>query len=171
MNPAGWPDPVDEGGHVNALTKRRHAALRRVARWLAAAYIVALTLIALWPTPVDRGASGTITSLLARLHAHGVPEWVDYQLLEFSANIALFLPVGLLGVVLVGANQWWWAVAAGFALSCLIELSQLVFLPGRFATPVDVLANTAGAVFGALLAMLILDAVTTRERSERQPTA
>ena len=156
---------------MNALTKRRHAALRRVAWWLSAVYLVALTLIALWPTPVDRGASGTITSVLARLHAHGVPGWVNYQLVEFTANIALFLPVGLLGVVLVGANRWWWAVVAGFAVSTLIELSQLVFLPGRFATPVDVLANTTGAVFGALLATLLLDAVTTRDRHQHSPAA
>ena len=152
---------------MNAVTRRRHAALRRVARWLAAAYLVTLALIAFWPTPVDRGAAGTISSVLARLHAHGVPDWVNYQLVEFTANIALFLPVGLLGVVLVGANQWWWAVVAGFAVSSLIELGQLVFLPGRFATPADVLANATGAVFGALLAMLLLDAVTSHDRSQR----
>lgn len=156
---------------MNAVTTRRHAALRRVARWLAAAYFLALCLIAFWPTPVDRGAAGTISSILARLHAHGVPDWVNYQLVEFTANIALFVPVGLLGVVLVGANQWWWAVAAGFGVSCLIELGQLVFLPGRFPTLPDVVANTAGAVFGALLAVLLLDAVTTHDRSQRAPVA
>jgi glycopeptide antibiotics resistance protein len=74
-------------------------------------------------------------------------------------------------VVLVGANKWWWAVVAGFAVSCLIELSQLVLLPGRFATPADVVANTTGAVFGALLAVLLLDAVTARDRSQRSPVA
>ncbi|MCU1444472.1 MAG: VanZ family protein [Cryobacterium sp.] len=152
---------------MDTVTRRRHAALRRVARWLAAGYVVALCLIAFWPTPVDRGAAGTISGLLARLHAHGVPDWVTYQLVEFTANIALFLPVGLLGVVLVGANQWWWAVVAGFTVSSLIELSQLMFLPGRFPTAADVVANTTGAVFGALLAVLLLDAVTSRERSAR----
>ncbi|MGY4859462.1 VanZ family protein [Cryobacterium sp. AP23] len=154
---------------MNAVTQRRHAALRRVARWLSAAYLVALALIAFWPTPVDRGAAGTITSVLARLHAHGVPDWVNYQLVEYSANIALFLPVGLLGVVLVGASRWWLAVAAGFTVSCLIESSQRVFLPSRFATILDVMANTTGAVFGALLAVLLLDAVTARDRAQRAP--
>ena len=147
---------------MNALTRHPHAAFQRVARWLAGAYLVTLGLIALWPTPVDRGASGTITSVLAQLHAHGVPGWLNYELVEYTANIALFLPVGLLGVVLVGAGRWWWAVLAGFAVSCLIETSQLVFLPGRFATLLDVMANTTGAVFGALLAVLLLDAVSRR---------
>jgi glycopeptide antibiotics resistance protein len=166
MNPAGGRDRLLEGGRVNALTQRRHAVLRRIARWLAAGYLVALALIALWPTPVDRGASGTITRVLARLHAYGVPDWVNYALIEYTANIALFLPVGLLGVVLIGANRWWLAVAAGFALSCIIEASQLVFRPSRVATMLDIMANTTGTVLGALLAVLLLDAVTSRKRPQ-----
>jgi glycopeptide antibiotics resistance protein len=156
---------------VNAVTKRRHAVLRRLARWLAAAYLVTLALIALWPTQVDRGASGTISRVLARLHSYGVPDWVNYALVEYTANVLLFLPVGLLGVVLIGASRWWLAVGAGFLLSCVIETSQLVFRPSRVATLLDIMANTTGAVFGALLAVLLLDAVATRERPERQPAA
>ena len=147
---------------MNALAQRRHAALRTAARWLAAAYLLTLTLIAFWPTPVDRAAHGTIVTVLARLHAHGVPDWVDYTLVEFTANIALFLPVGLLGVVLLGSTRWWLAVLAGFTASSLIELGQLIFLPARYATVMDVLANTAGATLGALAALALLAAVTAR---------
>ena len=156
---------------MNALTRPPLPTLRRVARWLAAGYLVALGLIALWPTPVDRDAAGLIASLLAGLHALGAPGWVNYALIEFTANIALFLPVGLLGVALLGAGRWWLPVLAGVALSCLIELSQRVFLPGRFATPLDVLANSTGAVLGALLAVLFLGFVTSRERPRRAPAA
>ena len=155
---------------MNALAaapaERRHAALRRAARWLAAGYLLTLTLIAFWPTPVDRGAAGSITRTLALLHAQGVPGWVNYALVEFTANIALFLPVGLLGVILLGSARWWEAVLAGLAASSLIELGQLVFLPGRFATPLDVVANTAGTALGALLALALLTAVTARSPSE-----
>lgn len=111
---------------------------------------------------MDRGASRSIAGLLARLHAHGVPGWVNYALVEFTANIALFLPVGLLGVVLLGSARWWLAVLAGFTASGLIELGQLVFLPARFATPLDMLANTTGAALGALLALLLLAAAGAR---------
>ena len=128
----------------------------RVARVLAAVYLVGLVLIALWPTPVDRDASGSITRVLAFLHAHGVPEWFNYPVVEFTANIALFVPVGLLGVVLLGARRWWQAVLAGVAVSSLIELSQLLFLPDRFATAQDVLANGLGATLGALLGVVLL---------------
>ncbi|POH62230.1 VanZ family protein [Cryobacterium zongtaii] len=153
-----------------AVAHRRHAALRRSARWLAAAYLLALALIAFWPAPVDRGAHGTIASVLTGLHAHGVPGWVNYALVEFTANIALFLPVGLLGVVLLGSARWWMAVLAGFAASSLIELGQLVFLPARFATPLDVLANTIGAALGALLALTLLAAVTARSPASPSPS-
>ena len=147
---------------MNALAQRRHAALRTAARWLAAAYLLTLTLIAFWPTPVDRGAHGTIVRVLGRLHAHGVPNWLNYNLVEFTANIALFLPVGLLGVVLLGSARWWLAILAGFTASSLIELGQLIFLPARYATIMDVLANTAGAALGAVLALALLATVTAR---------
>ena len=142
-----------------SLRARRNALLRPIALSLLVAYLGGLALVAFWPTPVDRGAYSTIESLLVRLHAHGVPEWFNYGLVEFTANIVLFVPLGLLSVILVGADRVWHAVMAGFASSCLIELGQLVFLPSRFATPVDVLANTLGAVVGALLALFTLAAV------------
>ena len=150
---------------MSALAAQRHAALRVAAGWLGAGYLLALVLIALWPSPVDRPAQGAISAVLGRLHAHGVPGWVNYALVESAANVVLFLPVGLLGVVLLGSARWWLAVLAGFAASSLIELGQLVFLPDRFATPLDVLANTTGAALGALLALALLATVTARSPS------
>lgn len=154
---------------MNALTRRRHQALRRTALVLAFVYLLALSAIAFWPTPVDRDASGSITGVLAWLHAHGVPGWVNYALVEFTANIALFVPVGLLGVILLGARNWWLAILAGCVTSGYIEFTQLVFLPARFATPQDVLANTLGAALGALLGVLLLAAVSSRARAQPVP--
>ena len=142
--------------------RRAPAALRRGALVLAAGYLVVLALIAFWPTPVDRGAHRPITTVLAHLHAHGVPAWFNYGLVEFTANIALFVPVGLLGVLLLGRARWWVAVVAGFAASSLIELGQLTFLPSRYATVMDVIANTSGAMLGALLALGLLAAIDSR---------
>ena len=137
-------------------------ALRRGAFVLAAAYLVALALIAFWPTPVDRGAHRPITTVLAHLHAHGAPAWFNYALVEFTANIALFVPVGLLGVILLGSARWWMAILAGFAASSLIELGQLIFPPSRYATIMDVIANTSGALLGAILALVLLAAIGSR---------
>jgi len=149
---------------MSSLTPRPHPALRGAALVLGVLYVVVLALIAFWPTPVDRDASGTITAVLSRLHAHGVPRWVNYPLVEFSANIALFVPVGLLGVLLLGRGRWWMAVLAGFAASCAIELGQFVFLPARYATVVDVIANTSGAAGGAVLALGLLGVLAGRSR-------
>ena len=44
-----------------------------------------------------------------------------------------------------------------------IELVQAVALSARFATPMDVLANTAGGYIGALVAFIIRAAVYTRD--------
>lgn len=141
---------------MTAIRRRRHDLLRRAALWVSLAYLVALALIAFWPTPVDRGAHGSISSVVFWLHAHGVPAWLDYAVIEFSANIALFVPVGLLVVVLVGARHWGLGPMIGAGISCSIELGQLLFLPGRFATINDVIANTLGALLGTAVAIVVL---------------
>jgi VanZ family protein len=41
--------------------------------------------------------------------------------------------------------------AFGFCLACLVELLQGLLLPGRHASFSDVVANTLGALLGALL--------------------
>ncbi|MDY7542562.1 MULTISPECIES: VanZ family protein [unclassified Cryobacterium] len=135
---------------------QRHPRLRRWMLGLAATYLVFLALIAFWPTPVDGSLDGTLTQVLGWLHAHGAPDWLRYSLVEFTANIVLFIPVGMFIVVLAGKSRWWLGIAAGFAASCTIELGQLVFLPARFATLNDVLANTSGSVIGVLLGLLVL---------------
>ena len=135
---------------------RRHTLLRRTAGWMALAYLAALTLIAFWPTPVDRGLQGSISSVVLWLHAHGMPAWLGYESIEFSANIALFVPVGLLVVLFAGPRRWWMGTLIGSVISCIIELGQLVFLPERFATVNDVIANSLGALLGTLIAVSVL---------------
>jgi VanZ family protein len=67
---------------------------------------------------------------------------------DFFLNIALYLPLGFFLRVRTGST--WFAVACGLVLSLSVETSQL-FIPGRFTTVADLLANTAGAGLGALL--------------------
>ena len=131
-------------------------ALHRWAAGLFVAYLVALALIAFWPTPVDRDAHGSLVALLDLLQRQGAPEWVRYDVVEFSANIVLFVPVGLFLVILAGGRRWWLGPLAGFGVSCGIELGQLVFLPARFATVNDVIANSTGAIIGTALALFVL---------------
>lgn len=72
--------------------------------------------------------------------------------LEAGANVLLFVPLGFLGAS--RARRAWVGVAVAMIASVAVELSQLL-VPGRQATPRDVLANTIGGLVGALLALLV----------------
>lgn len=123
--------------------------LSRVAMIFAFAYLIALVLIVFWPTPVDQPASELLTKVIAWMHAHGVPGFLGYSQIEFSANIVLFVPMGF--IVSVWTRKAWLGLLVGAFASCLIELSQALFLQARFASGLDILANSLGAGIGALV--------------------
>lgn len=135
----------------------------RFAAGLAVAYLLALLLIAFWPTPVDRPVSGSLSSVIGWLHAHGMPRFIGYNLIEFAANIGLFMPFGYIA----GAvnRKWWFPLATGFAASCLIELGQALLLPNRYSSLLDIVANTAGAGLGAGVFALVHAMHSRREAS------
>lgn len=123
-----------------------------------------VAVIVLWPTPVDRNAAGILTRGLGFLHRHGLSDFVTYGLVEFTANIVMFAPLGLFWFLLAPPRWRWWGPAAGFVLSTGIEAAQYLLLPHRFATPYDVLANTLGAALGTLAAAVLLAAAGSRRR-------
>lgn len=125
----------------------------RIALILAVPYVLALLLIAFWPTPVDRPASGTITQAIRWLHAHGMPRYIGYNKIEFAANIALFMPFGY--IASIWGRKWWHPMLAGFATSFLIELGQEILLPERVSSLLDVVANAMGAALGSLCFWLV----------------
>lgn len=127
--------------------------------------MAAVFTIGYWPVPVDRGVHSLLRSILERLAAAGAPAWVDYAHLEFGANIVMFVPVGVLIALLLPRWEWWLVPIIGLALSLAIEFGQAMLLPERFATPLDVLANTAGATIGALVVTALRLAL--RRRSNR----
>ena len=120
------------------------------------AMVVPLVLIAFWPTPVDQPVSGQLSAVLAFLHRHGIPTWLNYRFVEAAANVVLFTPVGFVAALAFPAKRWWQIGAFGLLVSGCIELGQLLFLHDRFASPSDTVTNTSGAVIGALLAALVI---------------
>lgn len=106
----------------------------RFASFFAAAYRVALVLVAFGPR------RWTARSL----HAHGLPQSLGYGQLEFGVNITLFIPRGYIAGRLF-SRKWWCAPATGFAVSCLIEVGKSLLLPDRFASVLDIVASTLGA--------------------------
>jgi hypothetical protein len=79
---------------------------------------------------------------LIRVHAP-LSEWLPLWPVEVGLNVALFVPLGA-AVALRGRPRQLWLLVA---LSVGIETVQLV-LAERQSTPLDVVANTAGALIG-----------------------
>ncbi|CAN5332489.1 hypothetical protein BH09ACT10_BH09ACT10_23840 [soil metagenome] len=117
-------------------------------------YFVALTLIGMWPTPVDHSFSSTIFDVTVWLRRQGAPQWISYNFIEFIANVLLFIPLGLLGDAWLRHRRPWRIVAFGVCLSIAIEIAQWLARPERFATLADVIANTLGAALGVIIAQL-----------------
>ncbi|MGN8050002.1 VanZ family protein [Curtobacterium sp. 22159] len=77
--------------------------------------------------------------------------WFTYDRTEFLANIAMFVPVGVLAALWLPRRWWILGAVVGVALSVGIESAQAAFLPGRVADPRDVLSNGLGGLLGATL--------------------
>jgi hypothetical protein len=116
--------------------------VRSIAAWILGAYLLALTLIAFWPSPVDAGA-GPLIRLITRI----VP-MLTYARLEFGANILLFVPLGVLLTLILRDRALVLPIA--IVLTLAIESVQGVLLDRRTPSELDMVANTAGACIGLL---------------------
>ena len=136
----------------------------------ATVYLAGLSVVLFWPVHVD-GDGGLIRfdALLGWLGSIGINAAVRYPLVESVANGLLFVPFGLL--VALAAERWHpvlriitaGSLALGFSIAA--ETAQGMFLPERTVDPRDVVANTAGAVVGALVPIVV--ALARRARVER----
>ncbi|WP_259336217.1 VanZ family protein, partial [Clavibacter californiensis] len=134
--------------------RERRRIRRRQATVLLLAYVALIRLVTLTPDSVDRGVHPHLMRGVVFVQHHGMP-WFRYTMLEEAANVALFAPLGMLGVLAFGVPRWWVVVLAGTAMSATVELAQGAFLPVRVASVTDVAANGAGALLGAATAALI----------------
>lgn len=128
------------------------------------AALAGVLLITLWPVPIDTGYSGAISKLLGVLHRNGIPEWFGYNKLEFSANVAMFVPLGFLVELLLPTRMWWLALVLCPLFSVSIELTQGFFLSARFSSATDVLSNSIGAIIGITAAVILRLIVDVRDR-------
>ena len=130
-------------------------AFRTVIRMLTLAYLCWVAWLTLGPQPLDDGSQGVLHRLIRELGRIDGLAWITYAVVEFTANIALFLPLGVLLILALGERLWWAAAAGGVALTLLIEFAQL-FLPTRVSDPRDLLANTLGTAAGVAFAYGVL---------------
>ncbi|MGO1855266.1 MAG: VanZ family protein [Microbacteriaceae bacterium] len=126
----------------------RPSAVAITARVLLVPYAIALALIVWLPDSVASRVTGIVFRLARFVAEHaGVSLSTTYTVFEFAANIALFIPFGLLLAAGWPRTNVWWIILMGFSASATIELVQTM-IPGRVTTLSDVIANTLGTIIG-----------------------
>ncbi len=133
---------------------------------LTGAYLLFVAWLTLTPQPIGSDQIELVQRVLDELHQRGYVEWLDYTRLEFLANIALFVPVGMFLLLLFGAGGWWVAIIVSFVMTAGIETAQLG-IPGRVSDDRDLIANGLGGVVGVLLALLLTLPATLRRRRRK----
>ena len=74
-------------------------------------------------------------------------------LLNFFGNLAVFVPIGFFPALLFRKANWKHSLAIGFGMSLFIEVVQYFIM--RNSAVDDVILNTAGAMCGYLVYMLL----------------
>lgn len=153
-----------------AISYRRHGHL--TARRLLLAFALLVYFLAIWtytllplPDPdtircvgVELDPAG-LGRDLATAFASGHP-LTHPAFLQIALNILLFLPLGFF-VRLIWHRGWVTATLTGFALSLLIETTQVTGVWGIYPCAYrvfdvgDLITNTSGALLGSILSLLI----------------
>jgi glycopeptide antibiotics resistance protein len=122
---------------------RRHPVLSAVTL----VYLLAVCCITLTPQPVGSDSNRLVRDVIEAIHRWPPTSWVTYPGVEFTANIAMFIPMGVLFTLLLGIRRWWLALLIGVASTCLIEGIQS-FMPTRYSEVRDLISNTLGTLVG-----------------------
>jgi glycopeptide antibiotics resistance protein len=138
---------------------RRHPLLSL----LTLGYLGLVGWITLGPQPLDTHDQRLLARILSLLGNHEATKWVTYNLVEFSANVAMFVPLGVFFLLLLGRKRAWLAMLLGVILTVGIETAQ-IFIAGRVSDPRDVLANSAGALIGVIAALIVTTPAAMRAR-------
>lgn len=131
------------------------AAARVVLALLSIGYLWAVAWMTLRAAPYGSDIAGALNRLLAWLAQRESTAWITFDRVEFGANVAMFVPLGVFAVLWFGVRGWWTAPLLGLLTSGAIELIQATFLDSRVADVRDLIANTLGAVIGMLLMLLL----------------
>lgn len=141
---------------------RRHPLLSLVTF----VYLGFVAWVTLGPQPIGDGNTWIFRAL--RVFArYDLTSWLNYQRLEFLANVGMFIPIGMFFLLLFGRRLWVVSVLAGVALTCTIEFVQK-FLPDRVSDISDIIANSSGTLIGVLFALAVTEGKARQLRRERR---
>ncbi|HEX5728262.1 VanZ family protein, partial [Microbacterium sp.] len=96
---------------------------RLIARIALTVYAIVLAMIALWPVPVDSGAGDFLRGVNRVFPA------LTYERIEFSANILLFVPLGVLLMLLL--RRRFLILPIALVVTVGIESAQALLLDRR----------------------------------------
>lgn len=106
--------------------------------------------------PYGSDIAAALDRLLAWFAERPSTAWITFERVEFFANVAMFVPLGVIAVLWFGVRGWWTAPIVGLAVSGVIETIQALTLADTRVPDVrDLIANTLGAVIGMLLMLLL----------------
>lgn len=131
------------------------------------AYLLFVAWLTLTPQPISPDQVELVERVLDALQRRGYVESLTLSEVEFGANVALFVPVGVFLLVLFGAGGWWLALLGCVALTVGIESAQLG-IPGRVSDDRDLVANSLGGAIGVGLALLLTLPATLRRHRVRE---
>lgn len=142
----------------------QRAASRVVLAIITAGYLWAVGYLTLRAQPYGSDIADALNRLLGWFAERPATAWITFERIEFASNVAMFVPLGALAVLWFGVRLWWLAPLFGFAVSLAIEGVQYFLLDTRVADPQDLVANTAGALIGTLLMLLLAFLLTPAPR-------
>jgi VanZ family protein len=116
-----------------------------VLRVLAVGYAAVLLALGTQPSHPERSSVGFLETVL---HLTAGQAALFRAFVDLAGNVAVFVPLGLL--VMAAWRIPVLGLLSGLLVGGACELAQL-FEPGRVASLVDVLTNTAGGLLGAAL--------------------
>jgi len=145
-----------------------HTVIRRhpVLSVFTGVYLGGLAWMTLTPVPFETKRATIVEIAVAGLHRYPITNWVTTGGFELAIKVAIFVPFGLLLVLLAGRRRWLLVSFVGVLTSCWIELAQSIWIPSRAAEARDVLANSAGALLGALLAVALISLADRRSKPQ-----
>lgn len=127
---------------------------RRSAAVLLVGYSVLLVVALIAPTSTTQ--SSMVRAVVDALVRSGASaSLVTFGRAEVVMNALIVAPVSFLGSIVGRRLSWRDWTALGFCFSVAVELVQGVLLPDRQASFSDIVANTMGALLGALVALVL----------------
>jgi glycopeptide antibiotics resistance protein len=138
--------------------------MRTLAGLLLAAWLIgglALTLQPAHPLPGQVVDDNLVPFRTLGIYLANLGSW--FWMRNLLGNLALLLPLGLLGPIVLPALDRWWRIALlALLVSTAIELTQLA-VPDRSADIDDVIVNVAGALLGYVLLGAIRSVTAIRD--------